>query len=94
MSEPSVPSRPTLDDVPEARDDALPDRTVTGHAGMPDRVDDDALALATEQERVDAGLEDYAPHDVPPATDALPEGSSDAADAAQRGLGEEDAPTT
>lgn len=42
------------------------------HGGASDRVDDDALARRTERERVDAGLEDYDPDDVPPATDAAP----------------------
>ena len=36
-----------------------------------------------------AGLADYAPSQVPPATDPLPEGSSEAADRAQRGLVDE-----
>jgi hypothetical protein len=45
------------------------------HGGAPDRLDDDKLARLTEEERVDAGLEDYDPDEVPPATDepALPE---------------------
>jgi hypothetical protein len=34
--------------------------------------DDDALARRTERQRVDAGLEDYDPDDVPPATDTPP----------------------
>jgi hypothetical protein len=38
------------------------------HAGMPP-VDDDELAARTEEERVDTGLADYDPDDVPPATD-------------------------
>jgi hypothetical protein len=44
-----------------------------------------------ERERVDAGVSDYAPADVPPATDPLPEGSSQEADLAQRGLTDEEA---
>jgi hypothetical protein len=56
---------------------------------MPERLDDDALERATQEERVDAGLADYAADDVPPATDPLPEGSSPEADRAQRGLLEE-----
>jgi len=90
MSSPRDEDTPNLDDVIEPEDDALPQRIAQGHAGMPDRLDDDALAAATEQERVDAGLEDYAPSQVPPATDPLPEGSSEAADRAQRGLTEEE----
>jgi hypothetical protein len=39
------------------------------HGGAPDRLDDDALAERTEEERVDAGLADYAAGDVPAATD-------------------------
>jgi hypothetical protein len=39
------------------------------HGGAPDRLDDDALAERTEQERVEAGIDDYDPDDVPPATD-------------------------
>lgn len=39
------------------------------HGGAADRLDDDALADRTEQERVDAGLDDYDPAAVPPATD-------------------------
>ena len=90
MSSPREEDTPNLDDVIEPQDDALPKPIAKGHAGMPDRLDDDALAAATEQERVDAGLADYAPSQVPPATDPLPEGSSEAADRAQRGLTEEE----
>jgi len=39
------------------------------HAGAPAHLDDDQLARLTEEERVDAGLEDYDPDGVPPATD-------------------------
>ena len=42
------------------------------HGGAPDRLDDDALARRTEQERVDAGLDAFDPDDVPPATDEAP----------------------
>ncbi|WP_433875110.1 hypothetical protein [Sinomonas atrocyanea] len=80
---------PNLDDVITPEEDALPRRIYKGHAGMPDKLDDDALAAATEEERVAAGLADYAPSQVPPATDPLPEGSSEAADRAQRGLVDE-----
>jgi hypothetical protein len=34
--------------------------------------DDEALARRTERERVEAGLDDYDPDDVPPATDTPP----------------------
>jgi hypothetical protein len=39
------------------------------HGGAPMRPDDDELARRTEQERVDAGVEDYDPDELPPATD-------------------------
>lgn len=39
------------------------------HGGMPPHPDDDKLARLTEEERVDAGLDDYDPDEVPPATD-------------------------
>jgi hypothetical protein len=50
------------------------------HGGASDRLDDDALARRTVRERVDAGLEDYDPDDVPPATDVAP--TPDLADSA------------
>jgi hypothetical protein len=39
------------------------------HGGAADRLDDDMLAERTQQERVAAGLADYDPDSVPPATD-------------------------
>jgi hypothetical protein len=39
------------------------------HGGVPPRPDDELLAERTAEERVDAGLADFAPGDVPPATD-------------------------
>jgi hypothetical protein len=45
------------------------------HGGAPQRLDDDLLAEMTEDERVDAGLDDYNPDEVPPATDPLPPGT-------------------
>lgn len=39
------------------------------HGGAPMRPDDDELARRTEQERVAAGVDDYDPDAVPPATD-------------------------
>ena len=80
---------PNLDDVQEPDNEFLPNRIYQGHAGQPERLDDDALEAATEQERVDAGLSDYAPDQVPDATDPLPPEASDEADYAQRGLTEE-----
>ena len=43
------------------------------HGGAPQHLDDDELAQEVEEERVDAGLDDYDPDDVPPATDTPPE---------------------
>ncbi|OMH23578.1 hypothetical protein BKD30_11720 [Tersicoccus phoenicis] len=86
----SDPDQPGLDDVMEPEDDALPSRDRSYHGGAKP-VDDeelDELAEATEEERVDAGVADYAPSEVPPATDALPEGASPEAERAQRGLDE------
>ncbi|MFI7494776.1 hypothetical protein ACH9D2_08655 [Kocuria sp. M4R2S49] len=90
MTTPNNDDTPGLDDVIQPEEDALPRRIHQGHAGMPERLDDDALAAATEQERVAAGLQDWAPGQVPPAVDPLPEGSSEAADRAQRGLPDEE----
>jgi len=42
------------------------------HGGEIDRLDEDQLARLTEEERVDAGVDDYDPDEVPPATDAPP----------------------
>jgi hypothetical protein len=76
---------PTLLDPEDA---GLPNVDRSEHGKMP-ALDDDQLALIVARERVAAGLEDYVPEDVPPATDPLPEGSSEEADLAQRGLVEE-----
>ena len=83
-------SDPAVDGVIIPQEDALPQPTRTGHGKMPENVDDDAYEAAAEQERVAAGLADYAPGDVPPATDPLPPEASDEADLAQRGLLEGD----
>jgi hypothetical protein len=77
---------PPFDDVIEPPDTGLPNRDRSQHGGMPLHPDDDGLAGVAAEERVAAGLADYAPDAVPPATDPLPEGSSEAADLAQRGL--------
>lgn len=83
----SEPDRDEVfEDVTSPEDGGLPRPTRQGHAKMPGRLDDDALERAVERERVDAGVSDYAPADVPAATDPLPEGSSQEADIAQRGL--------
>ena len=42
------------------------------HGGEIDRLDEDQLARLTEEERVAAGVEDYDPDEVPPATDTPP----------------------
>ena len=44
------------------------------HGGAPQRLDDDLLAEITENERVEAGVDDYNPDEVPSATDPLPPG--------------------
>ncbi|TQJ39059.1 hypothetical protein FBY33_1071 [Arthrobacter sp. SLBN-112] len=79
-----------LDTVIVPEEDALPNPTRRGHGKMPEDVDDDDYQRAVEQERVAAGLADYAPGDVPPATDPLPPEAADAADLAQRGLLEDE----
>jgi hypothetical protein len=43
------------------------------HGGAPEHLDDDQLARLAGEERVAAGLEDYDPDEVPPATDVPPE---------------------
>jgi len=43
------------------------------HPGKLERVDDDQLARLTEEERVEAGIDDYDPDEVPPATDVPPQ---------------------
>lgn len=47
--------------------------------GAPQRLDDDRLAEIAEDERVEAGLDDYNPDEVPPATDPLPPGTPEPA---------------
>jgi hypothetical protein len=42
------------------------------HGGAPQRLDDDKLAEITEDERVEAGLDDFNPDEVPSATDPPP----------------------
>lgn len=46
-----------------------------GGGGQPGvaRLDDDQLARLTEEERVEAGIDDYDPDEVPPATDTPPQ---------------------
>jgi hypothetical protein len=63
----TAPDEPTLDDVIEPTEQAIPDRHE--HGKYPAHVNDDELARRTEQERIAAGLDDYDPNDVPPATE-------------------------
>jgi hypothetical protein len=39
------------------------------HGGIAKHIDDDQLARLAEEERVAAGIDDYDPDEVPPATD-------------------------
>ncbi len=59
--------QPDLSDVMDTTEDARPDRREHGKA--PARLDDDELAHRAEEERVEVGIDDYDPDDVPPATD-------------------------
>ena len=43
------------------------------HGGAPQRIDDDRLARLTEEERVEADVDDFDPDEVPPATDSPPQ---------------------
>jgi hypothetical protein len=58
---------PTLDDVIEPTESAPHDRSQ--HGGMPLHPNDDALEHRTQQERVQLGLADYDPDQVPSATE-------------------------
>jgi len=89
----SGPSQPGATDEAAFSEDVLEPEEDPGlhhvrseSRGMPLRPDDDELEAAVERDRVAAGLADYAPADVPPATDPLPEGTPEAVDLAQRGL--------
>ena len=79
-------------DLPDLSDESevgLPNPDRSAHGKMPP-LDDDELAVAAARERVEAGVDDYVPDDVPDATDPLPEGTSDEADLVQRGIVESD----
>ena len=54
-----------FDDVLEPEKDPGLHRDRRVHGGMPERLDDDALERAVEEDRVAAGVSDYAPADVP-----------------------------
>lgn len=56
-----------LDDVMQTTEGAS--RARHEHGGYSARPDDDLLQHRTEEERVQAGIDDYDPGDVPPATD-------------------------
>lgn len=61
------PQNPSLDDVIEPTEHPVPDHHQ--HGKMPPHPNDEELARRTEHERVEAGLEDYDPEDVPSATE-------------------------
>jgi len=61
------PQEPTLSDVIEPTEQAIPDRHE--HGKMPAHPNDEELARRTEHERVELGLADYDPDDVPSATE-------------------------
>ena len=69
-------TEPDDPDAPAEFTDEFPERFHRDrreHGGAPFRVDDDELARLTEEERVAAGVDDYDPDEVPPATDAPPQ---------------------
>jgi hypothetical protein len=86
MGRPIDHDRPRLDDVLVPEEDPGLPKDPAVHGGMPLELDDDALTLAAERDRVAARVADFAPDDVPPATDPLPEGTPKRVDLAQRGL--------
>jgi hypothetical protein len=75
-----------FDEVLEPQEDEGLHHDRRVHGGMPLREDDDALERLVEEDRVAAGVSDYAEDDVPPATDAPPPGTSEAVTLAQQGL--------
>lgn len=60
-------NEPNLDDVQPATEQAIRDRRE--HGKTPKHLNDEELARRTEQERIEAGLEDYDPDEVPPAAE-------------------------
>jgi hypothetical protein len=67
-----LPDRDPAQELPDRDPADLPDsfrRDRREHGGAPGRLDDDQLARLTEEERVEAGVDDYDPDEVPPATD-------------------------
>jgi len=61
------PNQPNLDDVITPTEQAPRDRHE--HGKQPPRLSDDHLAQRTEHERLEVGLDDYDPDQVPPATE-------------------------
>src|SRR5258708_28357666 len=59
-----------IPDEPDQPDEFHRNRREQG--GEIDRLDEDQLARLTEEERVEAGVDDYDPAEGPPATDAPP----------------------
>ncbi|WP_309082034.1 hypothetical protein [Zhihengliuella sp.] len=86
------PDGPNLDDVINSGADPVVTPTRRGHGKMPEDVSDEDYTAAEERERAAAGLEDFAPADVPPATDPAPPGTSDEAIRAERGIADDDGP--
>ncbi|WP_372697653.1 hypothetical protein [Arthrobacter sp. JSM 101049] len=80
---------PNLDDIIDPEGTALPGSDRRGHAKVPEDLDDDDFAAAEQEERVAAGLQDYAPGQVPPATDPVPPEAGEEAERAPQGLTEE-----
>ncbi len=68
-SRPDLPDHdvPTLDDVLEPTESAPRDRQ--GHGKQPPRLNDDDLQHRAEQERLEAGVDDFDPDEVPSATE-------------------------
>lgn len=56
---------PNLDDVLPVEEHAIPDRRE--HGKQPAHLNDEELARRTEHERVEVGIDDYDPNEVPPA---------------------------
>lgn len=87
MPETPQDDRPDLPDLGDLTEVGLPNPDRSEHGKMPE-LDDDQLAVIAARERVEAGIDDYVPEDVPDATDPLPEETSEEADLVQRGLAE------
>ena len=68
MTEPDAPN-PETDDLGLIPPQIQAPRDREFHGKQPPRPDDDYLAHRTEQERIEVGLDDYDPDEVPPATD-------------------------